>query len=278
MAAMELAITIVFLVLLQAPPLVPQQPVDKNTRQDTTGQSKLGSPQAPQAPSAQKEANNEPKTANSNPQNGGAGKTENEKSVVSVVIEGHPDISVHKDRFDYAYIIGSILLTLITLVIAAIALKQANVAKSSVMALINSERAWVDGKIVKRTVLGATRYVIQIRNHGKTPAEIFTWSMKSGYLMEGTEFSPDVLSNASIQNLHVFLGSNRGHILHEFELEEALGESNGETSGAIFVRIGYADVVTDPTSKSRLRETSFVYYCRPILESVERISRENRYT
>jgi hypothetical protein len=162
------------------------------------------------------------------------------------------------------------------------ALKTLKTIQKQTILLINSERAWVDGEFIKRTNLGVTRYVLKITNHGKTPAEIFSYEIRSGFLNVGTEFSPTNLSNVSIQNLHVFLGSDKGEELKEFNLDEMFADegdtTNGTQAGAICVKIRYADVVTQVRPSQDVRETSFVYYCRPLLSSLDRISIENRYS
>lgn len=158
--------------------------------------------------------------------------------------------------------------------------RQAEAIESQSEALINSERAWVDGEIttVDAEIAGAARYQLRIINHGKTPAEIFSWHMSNGYLAEGTEFSPERLSGESTQNLHVFIGGGKDYTLLTFKLVDLFGDGDGTDAGAICVTIKYADVVTDPKSVSRIRETSFVYHSRPIVNTLDRLSQYNRYT
>jgi hypothetical protein len=158
--------------------------------------------------------------------------------------------------------------------------RQAEAIEIQGEALINSERAWVDGEItnIDAEIAGAARYELQIINHGKTPAEIFSWHMNSGYLTEGTEFSPERLDQSSMQNLHVFIGGGKSHTLRTFKLIDLFGDGGGTDAGAICVTIKYADVVTDPKSVRRIRETYFVYHSKPIVESLYRISQYNRYT
>jgi hypothetical protein len=96
-------------------------------------------------------------------------------------------VDVNKDRADYVYIAASLLLTLLTLIIAGIAWKQASSAQLSAQAVINAERAWIlvegirpqnIGAALERQTNLAVPLFAQLRNYGKTPAWIMESSCK----------------------------------------------------------------------------------------------------
>jgi hypothetical protein len=178
----------------------------------------------------------------------------------------------------------------------------AHAAKVSADALIASERAWVMGELSPRVrkvgqwwyrednvaiteeeVLAGKylSYRLMIVNMGRTPAQIFSYEMRSGSLQVGTEFSVDKLSTMTVHNVNFFLGSDKPQTLREFTIDDVFeksdGTTNGTETGAIFVRIRYADVVSQGRAQD-IRETSFMYYYRAVAYSLDRISAENRYT
>jgi len=153
----------------------------------------------------------------------------------------------------------------------------AEAAKLSAEALINSERAWIDGELVRET-FPAVRYRLKITNHGKTPARMLGFEIDCGCLSEGTEFSRGGLSHHYAGKLHFLLGADKVRLLEEVEplnMHVIFGGCPG--AGAYCVTIRYADVVTEGQN-IQARETSFIYYCRFLLDSLERISDYDKYT
>jgi hypothetical protein len=161
---------------------VPRKTIENYADAQNYPQDKSGSPPIPSGPAMP--ANEAPAT-NPNQQNTRGQDETNENSHV-VVVQGRPDVTIHKDAFDYGYIIGSLLLTLITLGIAGIAWKQANAARLNADAIINSERAWIllesikpenftsDIRITTRSM--TIPLSVHFKNYGKTPA----WVVESG--------------------------------------------------------------------------------------------------
>jgi len=154
-------------------------------------------------------------------------------------------------------------------------------AKMSSDALINSERAWIDGEI-SRFVNLVVRHRLKIVNHGRTPVQIVSYEIRFGPLVEGTEFSPERLSNSSVRNLHAFLGSGKEQNLEDFDLDDLFAEqrdiSESVGKGAFYVAIKYADVIAGSPGRRLLRETSFVYHYDALVSAIERISWFNKYT
>jgi hypothetical protein len=110
----------------------------------------------------------------------------------------HLAVRVEKSWSDYAYIGGSLLLTLMTLVIALIAFNQARTAKAqakaaqlSAQAIMDSERPWLliektatRDRIQDPDLLRAQQMAMQnrlpncvfyLRNYGKTVAKMTSW-------------------------------------------------------------------------------------------------------
>jgi hypothetical protein len=153
----------------------------------------------------------------------------------------------------------------------------ASAAHDSADALINSERAWIDGELIRET-FPTVRYRLKIVNHGKTPARMLSFEINCGCLSEGTEFSPQRLSIHNTGKLHFLLGTDKSRLLEEVEpLNMHVVFGGCSEAGAYCVTVRYADVVAK-YQKAQDRETSFVYYCRFLLDSLERLSEYDKYT
>lgn len=155
----------------------------------------------------------------------------------------------------------------------------AEATKETVKALINTERAWIEGEIVKNKTFPAYCY-IAITNHGKTPARLFGYAMSFGFIAEGTKFSVDRLSGQRTENFHVFVGSGGERNLYDFKIDDLFSGKNDEDNGTgyVVVRISYADVVSQGKTPDDVHETSFVYTYLPLVASIERISALSKYT
>jgi hypothetical protein len=155
--------------------------------------------------------------------------------------------------------------------------RSATAARDSVDALINSERAWIDGELIRNTNV-VKRYLLKITNHGKTPAQVYGYEVSWGLLVDGTEFSLKGLNNKLARNVHVFLASGDNNILQEFNLDEMFAGSDGTEKGAFCVKIRYGDVITKGQKDLEPHETSFVCLYVTLVEYLERIAWENKYT
>ncbi len=133
-----------------------------------------------------------------------------------------------------------------------------------------------------RNVNLVVRHLLSVVNHGRTPALILSYEVRSGALIEGTEFSPDRLSNKYVRNLHVFLGSDKEMALEAVDLDALFADvkdiSDGVGTGAFCVTIKYADIIAGGPEQRAAHETSFVYYYNSLASSLERISIYNKYT
>lgn len=159
--------------------------------------------------------------------------------------------------------------------------EQARATKASADALINSERAWIDGELVRNQDLGVRRYSLRIRNFGKTPAQIRSFQVSTGPIREDGTFSPDNLPTEKTTNLHIFIGSGAVESLEEqINMDDIYptDDSMGMGKGPYRVAIKYTDVVTGAPEDRIERETSFVYLYTPFLQSVQRLSVFNKYS
>jgi hypothetical protein len=157
--------------------------------------------------------------------------------------------------------------------------KAAEAALSNAKALINSERAWIDGEIIKLQIIEHTFYSLKMTNHGKTPAQIFNYEISHGLLNKGVEFPDQKLSTQITANDYVFLASGDTKTLwEEFDMDELFTTSETMATGAFSVTIKYGDVVSEEEGRQEWHETSFVYYYNTFMSSLERISTYNKYT
>jgi hypothetical protein len=122
---MKVIVLAVALALLQTASPTPRQATEKSGQNSQAENSKAASNQTP--------ANNaQPIPDSAQPHvpkpNSEHHASQNEKEPITIKV---PPIDVHKDGFDYAYIVAGILIALATLVLALYAVRQANAAKNS---------------------------------------------------------------------------------------------------------------------------------------------------
>jgi len=162
--------------------------------------------------------------------------------------------------------------------------RQTTILRNNVSALIASERAWIDGEIVSKNLalLGVYRYSLKIKNLGKTPAQVRSYQINTGPLLEGNQFDRTRLSHQKTRSLHVFVGSEEDTTLEEdMDMDPMfpdMNDANSGTTGAFCVTVKYADIVTGTPEERSEHETSFIYVYTPLLHSLERLSRYNKYT
>jgi hypothetical protein len=154
----------------------------------------------------------------------------------------------------------------------AAAEKNAESAKITAHALINSERAWVDGEIVNNAAL-------RITNYGRTPAYIIKYEIRNGGLIKDAPYSPDELASKYMKQLQAFLKSGESLGLEVFEAHKVFDDliHLKDTTPVVYVIIHYADIVAGGPESHILRYTSFLYHFNPT-RGLERIAAENRHT
>jgi len=153
--------------------------------------------------------------------------------------------------------------------------------KASSDALVNSERAWIDGtfgwsNLVKRLVLNIT-------NHGKTPAHLHGYEIGIGWFAKkGEQRGPrDLhLHKFEVENLDILLGSGEKkegiHLLDPIRdfADDAL---SGKENVLIYVKVKYWDTVTVGDKSRAPRETSFVYTYNLLTTAMQRLPQYTEY-
>jgi hypothetical protein len=154
---------------------------------------------------------------------------------------------------------------------------QSIAAKRSADALINSERAWVDGEIVPTEDIPNPSdypdmaYELRITNQGRTPAQILSWELElKTYRQETKGAHPENLRDEkTTRNLYMLLSSEGVHITEE---RIGIGDYTKDVYATFKVTIYYLDLVT---GSIRPHTTSFVYQAQN--GHLERVSIYNEY-
>jgi type II secretory pathway pseudopilin PulG len=163
------------------------------------------------------------------------------------------------------------------------AVLQSIAAKRSADAIINSERAWVDGEFAPSEDISNPgdfshmTYVLTITNQGRTPAQILNWQITIDAYNHETEEARKTKSHNTKRNLHALLASNGVHTVgEEFRLADYFENADaallGIETALISITIEYRDLVT---GSNLPHETSLRYSFQN--GNLERISQFNVY-
>lgn len=158
----------------------------------------------------------------------------------------------------------------------------AKAAVLSAQAVINSERAWIDGQFVKNVDI-ATRYILSIKNYGKTPAMVSSLELRFGHPAPGEKLTNENMPGESYESLHITVGSEQDVPLRILEFNDMFHSVMNDVPlengmiGTIRVIISYGDVVSiDP--EERVHRTEFAYEYNKLLETIKRLPLETTYT
>ena len=153
---------------------------------------------------------------------------------------------------------------------------QAAAANRQVEAILNSDRAWIDGGL-NRYVNLVIRYALSVTNHGRTPARLARYIVRHGFLQRGVPFAPELLANSRVVTKQVFVGSGKTEELEDLNVDDFFRDpplvEGRALNGVIHVDVFYADIITGVEN----RRTSFMYLYHPLTSHIERIAAENRY-
>ena len=169
---------------------------------------------------------------------------------------------------------------------AIAAKKSADAALLNAQAIVNAERAWIDGafKKVKDNDAGwedITSFPHQLRiiNRGRTPAYIAAVELEWGAVGLELTTLPDYLGNKSIQEINIFLPPSRiPRKVTVLDMASAVSNSDwlkilaGQKTGVVKAVIKYWDVISREN-----RETSLVYSYSTTTASFERLNWLNVY-
>jgi hypothetical protein len=159
----------------------------------------------------------------------------------------------------------------------SVARTSASAATVSADALVAAERAWLDGDVVGNLNV-RPNFSLNIRNHGRTPAQFLGCEISSDCLEEGTECRPERFSSKQTYNFGWLIasGANRDitnslspeNIFHDWD-----AVASGKKTGMVYVVLKYRDVIVE----ERMHETHFGYIWRPEEKTFMRLSIYNKY-
>lgn len=156
---------------------------------------------------------------------------------------------------------------------------QSIAAKRSADALINSERAWVDGELAPAEDIPNPNaypdmtYELRIVNQGRTPAQILSWELELNTYRQETKadiYPENLRSEKTTRNLYILLSSEG---VHTTDAQINLGAYTKDVYATFKVTIHYLDLVT---GSIKPHTTSFVYQAQNGF--LERVSVFNEYT
>jgi hypothetical protein len=149
-----------------------------------------------------------------------------------------------------------------------------NAATKSADALINSERAWIDGELVRKDPLGIKRHVIKLTNHGKTPGRLLKYEVHYGPLTPGTPFSCERLDGYLSESLQGLIGSTATKELERLiDIDSLFSDTPPFELAALCITIRYGDVLT----KDNSHKTSFVYHYESLVGLLKRMTEYDTY-
>jgi hypothetical protein len=163
-------------------------------------------------------------------------------------------------------------LTLVTGVIAVFAVIQARASRRSADALVASERAWVDGELIRTPVFLGPHYQLRVFNRGKTPAHIYSYEIQYGCCIEEDYIEPSKSVGGSSYRAHSLLGSNEESTLKDLVYLDTMSKTC-ERWGVCRVTILYADVIMP----EKTHQTYFIYRYDKLTAGIERMTFPDSY-
>ena len=154
--------------------------------------------------------------------------------------------------------------------------------RRSASAMLDSERAWMEGEITERIIVGAKRYALIVKNKGKTPAKILRCEIHHGQTRDNAKLLKRRFKSFTI-DAHTFIGGGETQILKcDFDMKEIFAKesnqiANGEgvPTGAFWVTLIYGILVG---SRTRKHTSSFVYLYDLTFLTIRRESKYDEYT
>jgi hypothetical protein len=155
----------------------------------------------------------------------------------------------------------------------------AQAALLSAEAVIKSERAWVDAGIVPNVQVGVLRYGLEIRNHGKTPAQLVSYQLNYDRVDPNGTWSLETLKGFQHRRLEFFLGTEKPFESNEFDIKRLFSDLLDHKDvlvGIIFLTVHYNNVVG--MEKNRECSTVHGYKYDILTGNLERIPIFTKYT
>ena len=163
-----------------------------------------------------------------------------------------------------------------TFIAATAAQDNATVARLNATALINSERAWVDGELM---ALSDGLYAPKFVNHGRTPAEMLSWHYTVKIFDHKVDPPVDTIAMDAIKNMGTLLRADGSFTERAPWVIDLINYMNrdkmevGLETARIDIEIKYRDVVTPNREQHK---TTMTYQFTQ--NHLERLVQLNDYT
>lgn len=160
---------------------------------------------------------------------------------------------------------------------AAAAKDSANAALLNAQAVINSERPFIEGELVRdeeTKKISVVRYVLKIRNYGKTPAYLLDYKVERKVSNPTKSFKVIDFDATRTTTLNRYLGSDATDFFDQFNMKDTF---DGCESGTLHFTIRYTDMLGAREGRE-MHETSFLYCYNPLIEKLDRVNAANKYT
>ena len=152
-------------------------------------------------------------------------------------------------------------------------------ARDSAKALVNSERAWIDGEIIGKKIpgVGLIHYSLKLTNHGKTAARVLGYDVQQGFLSEGADFSNETPTTHFSEEAHLLIGSTETETIRDdWNMEDIYANPPDVLSrGAFRVTIRYRDIVG---VNSNVHETKLHFVYKVFFAELTPMYEYNEYT
>ena|SRR5882672_1181130 len=158
--------------------------------------------------------------------------------------------------------------------------KAAEAARDNARAVINSERARIDGELIQHKIpgTGVFRCSLDVMNQGKTSAKIFGYTIKGRFLTEGADFSEQGMMTLVTEEKYVLVSGNGTRTIRDdFDLDALTANTDGIGRTALRVTIKYYDVVGEGIERQE-REASLAYLYDRLSSSLKRMAEHDKYT
>jgi hypothetical protein len=157
------------------------------------------------------------------------------------------------------------------------ALLSADAALLNAKAIVNAERAWIEGGLQYEHKGGTFDCALRITNQGRTAADLLEWEIGVESIAgDLRDFKPGTLSQRLKKSYHRFLPPDTPIVLAHFDMVQYFAEWNailaGHKTGVFEVAIRYKDIISGD-----FRETYFACSYSTTDGDFKRLEWLNRY-
>ncbi|HXT72986.1 MAG TPA: hypothetical protein VN785_03960 [Candidatus Angelobacter sp.] len=193
--------------------------------------------------------------------------------------ERNETVYTNKTKPDRWAVILEFVMAAATLALAILGVITARAAWLNARAIINSERARIDGELTKEKIpgRGIARYSIRVANCGKTPAKILGYAIKGRFLNDDIDFSEPGMIDRPFADVYVLVPGGKSETLRsDLSMDELFPNTKNAPMIALRVIISYLDVI-NPGIKKRKHKTSMVYLYTAPIETLKRMTEYDEY-